>query len=155
MPSSRAARMMRTAISPRLAIRSLWIVMDGLPASNVDLGDRLTSHHGVLILDEEAHDLAGYTCLHLVEGLHDLDEPDRVVQSDRVAVGLVDWLVRCWLAVECAGKGRKDLLNGHGVPRRLIALALVCLALMRSQVGTHGVANGQGDGDGIRGIGVD
>jgi len=30
MPSSRAARTMRTAISPRLAMRSFWMVMDGL-----------------------------------------------------------------------------------------------------------------------------
>src|SRR3979411_2503710 len=67
MPSSRAARMMRTAISPRLAMRSLWMVMDGLKASNVDLGDWLTGHHGLLILGKEAHDLAGCACLHLVE----------------------------------------------------------------------------------------
>src|SRR5229473_2764506 len=109
-PNSRAARMMRTAISPRLAMRSLWIVMDGLPASNVYLGDRLTGHHCVLILDKEAHDFAGCSRLHLVERLHDFDEADRIVLRDRVAVGFVDRLVRCWLAIEYAWKGRKDLL---------------------------------------------
>src|ERR1700675_975433 len=98
---------MRTAISPRLAMRSLWIVMDGLKASNVDLGDGLTGHHGLLILGKEAHDLAGCACLHLVERLHDLDE------ADGVAVGFVVRLVRRRLAVEYAGKGRKDLLYGH------------------------------------------
>src|SRR6266700_7377317 len=82
-PNSRAARMMRTAISPRLAMRSFWIVMDGSKASNVDLGDRLTGHHRFLILGEEAYDLAGRARLHLVERLHDFDEADRVVLRDR------------------------------------------------------------------------
>src|SRR5260370_11232719 len=95
---------MRTAISPRLAMRSLWIVMDGLQASHVDLGDRLTGHHGLLILGKEAHDLARCACLHLVERLHDLDETNRVVLRDRVAIGFVGWLVRPWLAVEYAYK---------------------------------------------------
>src|ERR1700737_35564 len=113
MPNSCAARMMRTAISPRLAMRSLWIVMDGLQASHVDLGDRLTGHHGLLILGKEAHDLARCACLHLVERLHDLDETNRVVLRDRVAIGFVGWLVRRGLAVEYAWEGRKDLLYSH------------------------------------------
>src|SRR5882757_8730655 len=104
---------MRTAISPRLAMRSLWIVMAGLKASNVDLGDRLTGHYGLLILGKEAHDLARCACLDLVERLHDLDEANRVVLRDRVAIGFVVWLVRRWLAVEYAGERRKDLLYGH------------------------------------------
>src|SRR5882757_1834799 len=110
MPNSCAARIMRTAISPRLAMRSFWIVICGLPASNVDLGDRLTGHDGVLILDKEAHDLAGCTCLHPVERLHDLDQTDRVVFHDHVAVRFVVRLVGRRLAVEDAREGRKDLL---------------------------------------------
>src|ERR1700687_1610434 len=110
MPNSRAARMMRTAISPRLAMRSFRIVMDGLNASDIDLGDRLTCHHGVLVLDKEAQDLAGHACLHLVERLHDLDEANRFFLRDRVAVGFVIRLVRCRLAVEYAWERRKYLL---------------------------------------------
>src|ERR1700704_2337368 len=113
MPSSRAARIIRTAISPRLAMRSLWMVMDGLTASNVDLGDRLTGHHRLLILGKEAHDPARCAGLDLVERLHDLDEANRVIFRDRVTVGFVGWLVRRWLAVEYAREGRKDLLYGH------------------------------------------
>src|SRR5260370_16904693 len=104
---------MRTAISPRLAMRSLWIVMDGLRASHVDLGDRLTGHHGLLILGKEAHDLARCACLHLVERLHDLDETNRVVMRDRVAIGFVGWLGLRLLAVEFSCEGRKDLLYTH------------------------------------------
>ena len=61
--------------------------MDGSNASNIDLGDRLTGHHGVLVLDKKAHDLAGQAGLHLVERLHDLDEANGVFLRDRVAVG--------------------------------------------------------------------
>src|ERR1700737_3824615 len=104
---------MRTAISPRLAMRSLWIVMDGSKASNVDLGDRLTGHHGLLILGKEAHDLARCACLPLVERLHDLDQANRVVLRDRVAIGFVVRLVRRGLAVEYAWEGGKDLLYSH------------------------------------------
>src|SRR5271168_1146550 len=100
MPSSRAARIMRTAISPRLAMSSFWIVMDGLNASNVDLGDRLPRHHGILVLGKEAYDLASRARLHLVERLHHLDQADGVVFPDHVAIGFVDWLVQCWLAVK-------------------------------------------------------
>src|SRR5437667_10515075 len=105
MPSSRAARTMRTAISPRLAMRSLRMVVDGLAASNVDLGDRLTGHHGLLVLGEETYKLAGKARLHLVERLHDLDQADRVVLCDGVTIGFVGRLVGRGLAVEDAGKG--------------------------------------------------
>src|SRR6266850_509401 len=85
----------------------------GLLASYVDLGDRLTGHHGLLILGEEAHDLARCACFHLVERLHDLDETNRVVLRDGVAVGFVGWFVGRWLAVEYARERRNDLLYSH------------------------------------------
>jgi len=34
------------------------MVMDGLAASTVDLGNRLTGHHGLLVLGEETYELA-------------------------------------------------------------------------------------------------
>src|ERR1700733_7933362 len=104
---------MRTAISPRLAMRILWIVMDGLQTSNVDLGDRLTGHHGLFILDKETHDPADRACLHLVERLHDLDEADRIVLRDGIAIGFVVRLVRRRLAIEYAWPGGNDLLYGE------------------------------------------
>ena len=53
MPSSRAARLMRTAISPRLAMSSRENAISG------DLDQRLAGHHRLFILDKELHDLAG------------------------------------------------------------------------------------------------
>ena len=44
---------------------------------------------------------------------HYLDEPDRVVLRDDVAVRLVGRLVGCGLAVEDARQGREYLLYGH------------------------------------------
>src|SRR5580692_10696333 len=104
-PSSRAARMMRTAISPRLAIRSFLIVIGGLRKLDFDFDNRLAGHDSVLVLRKEAHDLAGHARLHLIEGFHDLHEPDRVALRDRVAVGFVGRLVGCRLAIEDAGEG--------------------------------------------------
>src|SRR3984893_9614302 len=83
------------------------------PGPHDYLGDRLTGHHGLLILGKEAHDLARCACLHLVERLHDLDETNRVVLRDRVAIGFVGWFVRRWLAGEYAREGRKDSLYSH------------------------------------------
>src|SRR5882757_1286342 len=111
IPSSRAARLIRTAISPRLAMRSFLMVMNAGLGSNlgsnlgshVDLGDRLAGHHGFLILRQEAHDLARRTGLHLIERFHHLDQADGVIFRDGVAGGLVVRLVGGGLAVEDAG----------------------------------------------------
>src|SRR6186997_417411 len=89
MPSSRAARMMRTAISPRLAMRSFFIGMRGL---SLHVGQRLAGHDGVFVLGVELHDLAGESRLHLVEGFHHLDQADHVTHGNRVALVLVDRL---------------------------------------------------------------
>src|ERR1700730_16706294 len=85
----------------------------GVANSHVDLGDRLTGHHGLLIFGKETHDLARCACLHLVERLHDLDETNGVVLRDRVAFGFVGWFVRRRLAVEYAWEGRNDFLYAH------------------------------------------
>src|SRR5688500_9912019 len=101
MPSSRAARMMRTAISPRLAMSRRLIKM-----LDLDFGQGLAGHHRVLVVDQELHDLAGDGGLHLVEAFHDFDEADDLSRRDLVAVRLVDRLVRRRLAVEGAGERR-------------------------------------------------
>src|SRR5438067_10127628 len=109
MPSSRAARMMRTAISPRLAMRSFWIVIDARTVSNVNLGNRLAGHHGLLVLGEETQDLARRAGLDLVERFHHLDEPDRVVLRNGISVGLVVRLIGRGFAIEYAGQRREYL----------------------------------------------
>src|SRR5262245_12341140 len=88
MPSSCAARMMRTAISPRLAMRSFF---SATPSRQ--FGQRLAGHDGVLVVGQEFHDLARLGRLHLVEGLHHFDEADDVADRDSVTLVLVDRLV--------------------------------------------------------------
>src|SRR5688500_691590 len=108
MPSSRAARMMRTAISPRLAMSRRLIKM-----LDLDLGQGLAGHDGILVVDQELHDLAGDIGLHLVEALHHFNKADDFAGRDLVAVRLVGRLVWRRLAVESAGKRREDLLGRH------------------------------------------
>ena len=74
---------------------------------------RLAGHHRLFIVGEEFHDLARHLGLHLVEGLHHLDEADDIADRDGVAFILVDRLVGRGLAVEGSGKRRKKLF-GHG-----------------------------------------
>lgn len=70
MPSKRAARMMRTAISPRLAMRREPIAI----ASDLDLGNDLTGHHRIGILEQKADGLSTFHRGNLMEALHDFDQ---------------------------------------------------------------------------------
>src|SRR3979409_1834872 len=82
MPISRQARWMRSAISPRLAIRTL---------SNIAAGRLLDDHHGFAafdrlgILDQDLHDRAGLGRLDRIERLHRLDDQQRLTGRDLVA----------------------------------------------------------------------
>src|SRR5271155_3723116 len=82
--SSFAARMMRTAISPRLATRSL----SNTRASSrcLDEQDRLSRLDRRLVLDEKAHDIAASISIDLGKLLHDLDQPDDVALGDPIAI---------------------------------------------------------------------
>src|SRR5690349_20181221 len=76
MPSSLAARRMRSAISPRLAMRIL---------SNIRLLDhqkRLAVFDRRAVFDEDRRDGAGTRRDDLVEGLHGLDEEHLVAGFD-------------------------------------------------------------------------
>src|SRR6185437_14650663 len=102
-PSSRAAWMMRTAISPRLAMRSLSNIgpeRDKAVSAGLDQQQRLPRLDRPLVLDEEAHDLAGGVGMDLGELLHDLDEADDVALFDAVPVLLVGRRVGRGTAVE-------------------------------------------------------
>lgn len=70
---------MRTAISPRLATRIFGRVIG---PSCLDVGERLASHHGVLVLDVEGGDRAGHLGGYGRERLHHLHEADRVAGCD-------------------------------------------------------------------------
>src|SRR6187399_2435130 len=73
MPSSRHARMMRSAISPRFAMRiflntALWL----------DAEERLPEFYGLSVLGEHLGDLAGHLALDLVHQLHRFDDAERL-----------------------------------------------------------------------------
>src|SRR6185436_16276857 len=73
MPSSCAARMMRTAISPRLAMSSFLIAI-GLVCLAFHVSDRLSGLNRFLILDVELRDFPRHLRFYLVEGLHHLNQ---------------------------------------------------------------------------------
>src|SRR5581483_1931246 len=98
MPSSRAARWMRTAISPRLAIKSREKVI----LRNLD--ERLTRHDGLFIFGDELDDLARRLGMHFDEILHHLDQADNVADRDGIAFRFERRLVGRGLAIESAGE---------------------------------------------------
>src|SRR5574344_713388 len=73
MPSSFAARIMRTAISPRFAIIILRIIRSA-PRKVLDLEQRLVELDHVAVVDEDAYDLAVELGLERVHHLHCLDD---------------------------------------------------------------------------------
>src|SRR3984885_15155790 len=83
MPSAFAARMMRTAISPRLATNS---VLTGIARSDVEVVERLAGHYRVLVLYMERQQTTGRLSNHRRECFHHLDEPNGVAHRDIVAL---------------------------------------------------------------------
>ena len=84
-------RTMRTAISPRLATRSL---SNTRGSRGFDDQDGLSRLDRCLILDEEAHDLAAGVGMDFGELFHHLDQADDFAVSDPIAVLLVGRLFR-------------------------------------------------------------
>src|ERR1700749_344475 len=76
MPSSRQARWMRSAISPRLAMRIFWN-----KASFQDQQDFAVFHRRA-VGDQDAGDGAVLGRPDLVEGLHRLDQQQRLAGAD-------------------------------------------------------------------------
>src|SRR4029077_14480902 len=83
MPISRQARWMRSAISPRLAMRTL----SNIAAGPVLLDDhqRLAELHGLRVVDQHLRHRARLGGLDRIEGLHRLDDEQRLCGSDLVA----------------------------------------------------------------------
>src|SRR5215218_9374983 len=106
MPSSRHARWMRSAISPRLAIRTLSNgLSDGASATirraaraartagagcgagdaSADHEQRLAVFDRLAVLGEDRLDRAGRVGFDLVHQLHRLDDAERITLLDRIA----------------------------------------------------------------------
>src|SRR5512146_1308504 len=80
IPISRQLRMMRTAISPRLAISALWIIPS--PSVQLDVEQRLPVRHGLGVLDEDRRHRAADVGLDLVHDLHRLDDAQDLALRD-------------------------------------------------------------------------
>src|SRR3954468_5002539 len=89
-PSSRAARMMRSAISPRFAMRIRWNKRCLRPG-RWGLLRRLEAEEGLAVfdraavLDEHLHQPAGLLGLDLVHQLHRLDDAEHLPLLDHGA----------------------------------------------------------------------
>src|SRR5688500_6930060 len=81
MPISWQARWMRSAISPRLAIRTLVIVMRAL----LDNHERLIEFHRLAVLDEDGADRARARRRDRIHHLHGLDDQQRIAGVHRLA----------------------------------------------------------------------
>src|SRR5438874_11139084 len=75
MPSSRAARMMRSAISARLAMRILWniAIRPPAPLHRFESEERLAVFDGAAVLDHDFEQPPRLLGLDLVHQLHRLD----------------------------------------------------------------------------------
>src|SRR5579872_6966581 len=80
MPISRQARWMRSAISPRLAIRTLSNIAAG-PVL-FDDHQRLAELHGLRVVDQHLRHRARLGGLDRIEGLHRLDDQQRLSGRD-------------------------------------------------------------------------
>src|SRR3990170_7202601 len=90
MPSSRQARMTRTAISPRLAMRMRPNIgrlqrVERAPVDGLELEEELSVLDRLGVLDADRLDDGVDLGLDLVEELHRLKHAERLAGSDRVA----------------------------------------------------------------------
>src|SRR6059058_2066565 len=74
MPSSRAARMICSAISPRLAMRIFENISGGPASCGLEAEERLAVLDRAAVLDERLHQAARALRLDLVHQLHRLDD---------------------------------------------------------------------------------
>src|SRR3972149_3675956 len=114
MPISRQVRRMRSAISPRLAMRILWNMAFSALLAGLHEEERLAALDGLGVLDEDLQDAARHLGLDLVHELHRLDDAEGLPLLDRVALA-DEW---CRLGargpVEGADHGRLDRHGAGG-----------------------------------------
>src|SRR5687768_4363303 len=83
MPSSRQARIIRSAISPRLATRIRWYMAARLAL--LDAEELLSVFDRRAVLDQDRHYLAGTLGRNLVEHLHGLNDANDCLWAHLVA----------------------------------------------------------------------
>src|SRR5207237_7466627 len=77
MPISRHARWMRSAISPRFAIRIFSNIAKALPPL-LDHEEGLAILHGLAVLDQDRPDGSGNVGFDFIQELHRLDDAQRL-----------------------------------------------------------------------------
>src|SRR6185437_16028467 len=118
-PSSRAAWMMRTAISPRLAMSSLSNIgpeRDNGVSAGLEQQQCLPGLDRRLVVDEEPDDLAAGVGIDLGELLHHLDQADDVALLHAVAFLLVGRRLGRGTAVEDSRQRTDHLVLRHPWP---------------------------------------
>src|SRR4051812_14376383 len=105
IPRSWQARTMRTAASPRFAIRTRFSI--AARSHRLELEERLSVLDRLGVVNQDAADDPGVVGLELVEQLHRLEDAERLADLDPVA--LVD---------ERGLRGRRRAVE-RGHPRRL------------------------------------
>src|SRR5262249_31062812 len=107
IPSSRHARATPSAISPRVAIRTLSNILE--------VHQRLLELHPVAVRADDLRNASTAVGLHLVHELHRLDDRDRLALVDDVA--LLDEHLRSRLrrAIERPDERRDDRVTRLGV----------------------------------------
>src|SRR4028119_805657 len=115
MPSSRQARMIRSAISPRLAMRTLPIIYAPSPSASTgsrgvgpEAEKRLVVLDAARVLGQNLDDLAGDVGDDLVHHLHRLDDAEDLPRLDGVPHLDVGLLARRGRPVERADERRAD-----------------------------------------------
>src|SRR5205823_11139787 len=108
MPSSRAARMMRRAISARFAMRILWniSVPQPPPSDGLEPEELLSVLDRAAVLDEHLGEAAGLLRLDLVHQLHRFDDAEHLALLHHLAHVHEGRVVRRGGAVEGAHEGR-------------------------------------------------
>src|SRR6478672_1788824 len=104
MPRSWQARTIRTAASPRFAIRTRFNTM----SDRLELEERLPVLDRLAVVDHDAADDAGVVGLVLVEQLHRLEDAQRLAHLDPVALVHEGGLGGRRRAVEGAHHGRLE-----------------------------------------------
>src|ERR1700730_117538 len=120
IPISRQARMMRSAISPRLAMRILWNISPG-SAQGLHQEQRLPELDRLAVLHHHLDDASSDLGLDLVHQLHRLDDAEHLPLLDHVALGDERGRVGLRRAVEGAdhrGLHRDEVGGGLGPRRR-------------------------------------
>src|SRR5215471_8555301 len=109
MPISRQVRRIRSAISPRLAMRILWNMGAVRPLlERLQQEQGLAELDGLSVVDEDLDDAPADLCVDLVHELHGLDHAEGLPFFDGVTLADERSRLRAGGAVEGPDHGRLD-----------------------------------------------